>query len=191
MLLCTGTCRLLVVAKGTFTNVRCFGNEAYAAQCKPNEIHVFRMPCYETGGQWVKLRAIRVPIKKTGFTITLSVGNTIRCSSWRENKIHEFSRSDETWRTHGRVGTETAGQFNEPFICDDDVSGNMLIADRCNHRLQVMDSRGACRLVAMVTTVPMPISAAVYNNHLYIINNKCVYKYSPMVDAVPPVMPHL
>ena len=176
----TESSRSLIVpnGRGTFTNVRYYNNEAFAAQCKPNEIQVFSL---SDMGQWMKMRVVRVPIKKTGFTLTLSVGARMRCTSWRENKIHEYTPLDETWTSHGRVGTDTAGQFNEPFISADDVSGNILIADRCNHRLQVMDASGSCKVVSMRSSVFMPISATLFNNHLYVINNKFIYKYVPTV----------
>ena len=148
----------------------------YAASSKPNEVHVYQAPCEGTRGAWIRVRTIRLPIRKSGYTVTLSVGKQLRCCSWREKYLHEHLLQSNDWKTYACYGSKDAKRSCEPFICDDDVRGNVLVADRGNHRLTVVvDQTGECRFVVLGVT--MPICATVFKDNLYVINSKFIYKF--------------
>lgn len=84
-----------------------------------------------------------------------------------------YSVSGELLQTYSTDGDSEAG-LAEPFICDDDDDGSVLIADRFNSRLQVMTKQGEFSVVDLQPRVSKPRAAVLFNNYLYVISGEDV-----------------
>ena len=76
-------------------------------------------------------------------SITLSVRNNqiVVCSA-AKNRIAVYSMNGELEFSFGKKGQSSPGHLNDPIVCNDDDDGSVVIADRYNNRLQVMNQQG-------------------------------------------------
>ena len=88
--------------------------------------------------------------------------------------------------TYGDRGSEAAGDLNEPYLCQEDDEGAMLIADYGNDRIQVLDKWRSWSIVKMNTTVNGPNGAVYVNGTLYVVslNDSKLYSYTAKIDWV-------
>ena len=116
-----------------------------------------------------------------GDWIALSVKNSkIKCCSNDDHKIAVYSLTAEFLLAYGTRGRGDAGQLYNPYILDDDDDGSVLIADRNNHRLQVMSEQWKFNVIQLQPPVSRPDGAVLINNKLYVTSddNKKTYRYA-------------
>ena len=91
-----------------------------------------------------------------------------------------YSLTAEFLQAYGTRGRGDAGQLYNPYILDDDDDGSVLIADRNNHRLQVMSVQGELCVLQLQPPVSRPYGAVLINNKLYVTSddNKEIYRYA-------------
>ena len=160
------------IDSGCFSSVAVYQDHVYAARHSSDEVLV-----YKHSGGWKKVHSFNVI---RGFTMLSVQNNQLKCCSSGEKKIAVYSLTGQLLQTHGSKGSGDAGQFDGPYICDDDDDGSVLIADWGNNRLQGMSEQGDFSVLQLKPPVSRPRGAVLFNNNLYVTSasNKTVYKYS-------------
>ena len=174
------------IVSGCFTSVVVHQDKIYAANSKQCQTQAFRYkktPRWIRIGStgWTKLKSIDHDFSARGSCLTLSISNNqLKCCSAGDDIIKVYSLSGEWLQTYGTHGSGAAGQFNCPYISDDDGDGSVLIADYGNDRLQVMSEQGEFSVLQLQPPVLDPRSAVLFNNHLYVTSDdeQKIYKYS-------------
>ena len=118
---------------------------------------------------------------------TLTIDNsTISLCSFYDYKICIMNHDGKVIKTYGDRGSEAAGDLNEPYLCQEDDEGAMLIADYGNGRIQVLDKWRNWSIVKMQTAVNGPNGAVYVNGTLYVIslNDSKLYSYTAKIDWV-------
>ena len=162
-----------------FTSVAVYHGNIYAAGFTTDDrtvVYVFK----QSGDGWHKAYTFKVTINSW---VTLSVqNNVIKCCSRKDHQITVHNLAGKLLRTHGTHGTDDAGEFNSPYICDDGAEGSLLLADNWNQRLQVMRLNGECRVLQLQPPAFGHRSAAMFKNDLYLTtfhagSNGVLYRY--------------
>ena len=85
---------------------------------------------------WEKTCNISVPCSK--YSTLQSYGKLIFIACFWDNSIYKMylDDTDNDFETIAEAGV-TVGNFRNPYICDIDSEGRLLVADRINYRLQL------------------------------------------------------
>ena len=120
---------------------------------------------------------------------TLAITNTrILVCCYVNHRIYEFSHLGELTDTRGRSCDECrdsdvtrddryghfvypAGVLCNPVICHADAEGTVLVADRGNHRLQVLTSDGAWKIVQISHELNLPQAALCFDRR-FVVDSK-------------------
>lgn len=86
-----------------------------------------------------------------------SVGNTFISDGYINSRVAKVDKNGNWLKSWGDRGTGP-GQFNTPHSIATDAQGNVYVADRGNHRIQVFDGDGKF-LRQMIIDVPVPRNA--------------------------------
>ena len=100
-------------------------------------------------------------------TLATANGKIFACSA-DDAKVFVLSQSGEVMQTHGKPGSDRAGELNNPRLCAVDSEESMLVADCDNDRLQVCDRHGQWSVLDLQPPVTEPVGAAVIDNKLYV-----------------------
>ena len=120
--------------------------------------------------KYVKTECLDVELGGWEYTFSLHKNKLKYCTAEHEiDEICVYSLEDSSIEDFGSSGTNHAGQFKRPFICDDDDDGNILLSDRHTTRLQVMNERGQFRLVAFESKRPNVV------NGCAVLHDQCLY----------------
>ena len=172
------------IASGLFTSVVVHQDQVFAAECSKNQTQVFQHND-ASSLKLINIRCIDHDFEEKDSILTLSISNNqLKCCSWGDGIIKVYSLSGELLQTYGTSGSGDAGQFNCPFISDDDDDGSVLIADCGNNRLQVMSEQGEFNVLQLKPPVSVPRSAVLFNNQLYLTSgtafshNDSICKYA-------------
>ena len=162
---------------GHFSSVIIHENQLYVAEKNENEVHVFD---YKRRAL-IQTRAIKLRFNYTVGKIKLCArSNRLMCSSTKHDEIHVYSLSGEFLQAYGRPGSGEAGRLDCPLISDVEADCSVLIVDRGNNRIQMMNEQGEFSVLALQPEVVQPTSPVIYNDHLYVtsIHKMTIYKYS-------------
>ena len=177
-----------IITSGRFTSVVVVHrDQVYAADCEQNQTQVFQhndtaSSKSAAAATWTKLRTIDHEFHNK-FWITISISNNqLKCCSAGDHIIKVYSlQSGELLRKNSTRGSAESNQLYCPFISDDD--GSALIAGSIKDRLQVMSEQGEFTVLQLEPPVPVPRSAVLFNNCLYVTSSpdkgrkNAIYKY--------------
>src|SRR6478752_627906 len=89
--------------------------------------------------------------------IWVKAGNTFISDGYINSRVAKVDKDGNWLKSWGERGKEP-GQFNTPHSIAADANGNVYVADRGNHRIQVFDGEGKF-LRQFVIDVPVPPNA--------------------------------
>ena len=134
-----------------------FHNSFWASRISTNALDIFRWDATKEKFLTITFKKFCDP-ENFGWSTLGLCKRDIVCCSYKRSKIYViFPKKDEPLQIFGARGTgkaAAAGRMKHPYICDYDDSGNLLICDRGNKRLQVMTSDGR------FSVVPLRLSGA-------------------------------
>ena len=108
---------------------------------------------------------------KTIVTLATANGKIFACSD-DDAKVFMLSQSGEVLQTHGKPGSDQAGELRLPYLCAVDHEESMLVVDYYNDRLQVCDVTGQWSVLHLQPRVKKPLRAAVIDNKLYVCSER-------------------
>ena len=136
---------------------------------------------YSSRKAWSK--RVVTSLAADGGWVTLSFrGANLRCAKSTWNKVDFVLPSGLVLLSCGNLRKGDAGYLYCPYISDDDDDGSVLIADRGNNRLQVLNKQGVFRVLQLEPDVAAPRNAVLFDGHIYVTSwdEQTIVKYRPV-----------
>ena len=146
----------------------------YVYEINSNTIRTYAYNC-----SWNTTTRMSSPVEIGNNTPSIS-NTTITICSHMEHTLCIMNQSGQVIHTYGtNVCRASRKLVEEPYLCQEDDAGLMLVADDANNRLEIFDAERKWSIVNMDPEVSAPISAVYANGVLYVvsIDNKKLYSY--------------
>ena len=117
---------------------------------------------------WQQTSVIDIPCTRRGHRHTLCVNkHSILVACFMTDRIYRLSLDGKMIDIYNKDSNRRY-KFNQPFACMSDCDDNLLVADQCKNRLQLL--RGKQWSVLQLQPQPYWPSNAVYDGHaLYVV----------------------
>ena len=172
------------IQEGEFSSVVSHQGRIYAAATR-GETTTIQVFCFAKGIFKEKWRLETKFNIIVGSVITLCItGSEIACCSNSDHKIAIYTLAGQLRPVYGSFGSVEAGQMSCPYVSYNDATGNMLIVDHFNHRLQVMDTHGEFSVLSLEPGVLHPRSAVLMDKFIYVTaSDKTISKFQQMLPG--------
>ena len=151
------------IDSGDFKSIEIYNGTLYASEYQTETIRSYTY----RNGDWVKQGSLKLP--RRDFNTISVKKDTITVCYYQSYLIDVLSRSGQQLHTYGRVGTKGAGGLKCPRLCQEDSEGALLVADKLNHRLQLLDKRRKWSIVDMEPKVSSIQRAVYVDDTVYVI----------------------
>lgn len=124
---------VMLILKGSYSSIYSSGKHIYAFEKEKRTIVKLCMDV-----KWTKVQEFKVKCTKLSTLCRVSAyEDAIYLSSFDNQLISVFNEEGQCLRTIGESTSQQTGKVCGPFICGMDNSGNGLVCDYSNHKLQV------------------------------------------------------
>ena len=138
--------KLTELLNGNFSDVCLFQGQLYALDNDRNQVSVL----VHRKRTWFSDKHIALERRHASVTDTLVVTqHHLFVASWSNYCVYKFNRRGSLRETLGRYGSELSGQLDNPVLCASDAHGSLLLCDKWNNRLQVLDARKQWSVVSL------------------------------------------
>ena len=124
---------------GNFSDVCYYNQRVYALEYKKCSVIVFHYN--HSVNKWEKFEEINLNYYNSHCWDRMCIDRTnIYVSSWNNDCLYKYNHNGKLLLKTGENGTGSAGMLYYPMISGIDSSGNVLIADEYNNRLQLYNT---------------------------------------------------
>ena len=155
------------IVKGAFSDIVMIGQLVYALEFSKCMVYVF---IEESPICWQQVHRVHLTHSNGSVFDKMAVhDNYLYISCWDSNTLYVYTTSGEYIDGTGGLGSGNPGKFKCLHVSDVDKSGNVLVCDRVNNRLQAFYAETRqWKEVCVLNDIKNPVSAVLNHKHMWV-----------------------